>query len=334
MSTLGGTALTLLDLAKSMDPDGKMARIVEILTQTNEMLEDMTFIPCNDGTAHQTTIRTGLPAGTWRQYNQGVQPEKGTLAQVKATTGMLHSNSVIDADLARRGGDVNGARANEAVAHIAGLSQTMATAIIYADERVTPSQITGLQAHYSTMVAATAASAQNVIDGGGSGSDNSSIYIVGWGPNTITGLVPQGSKVGLTHEDDGEVDIIDGLAITGASYRAYRERFKFHTGICVRDWRYGVRICNIDMSNLVAQSSAADLVNLLIRGLEHMQDLTMGRCAIYMNRTVREFLRIMINTGSKYMLTYDNIAGKRVMAFDGVPVRRCDALLSTEATVV
>ncbi len=333
MSTLGGTALTLLDLAKQMDPDGKMAKIIEVLTQTNEMLDDMTFMPCNDGTSHQTTIRTGLPAGTWRRYNAGVAPEKGVTAQVKATTGMLHSNSIIDADLARRGGDVNGARARQAVAHIAGLSRTMADAMIYGDERVAGNEITGLAAHYSTGDTTIAASAENCLDGGGSGSDNSSIYIVGWGSETISGLVPQGSTVGLEHADDGEVDVADSSGIAGATFRAFRHRFKWHTGLCVSDWRYGVRIANIDMSALVALSGNADLVQLLVMGLEHMADLNMGRVAIYMNRTVREFLRLLQLAGSANQTTFDTVAGKRVMMFDGVPVRRCDALLNNEDAV-
>jgi hypothetical protein len=32
-------------------------------------------------------------------------------------------------------------------------------------------------------------------------------------------------------------------------------------------------------------------------------------------------------------LTYETVAGKRVVAFDGIPVKRCDSILLTEALV-
>lgn len=333
MSTLAGTALTLVDIAKQMDPNGAVAHIVEILTQTNEILEDMTFIECNDGSKHETTIRTGLPASAWIGYNEGTSATKGTTAQIVATTGHLSSKSQIDKRLAEKGGmdKVKGVRANEAVAHIAGMSQDMATAVLYEDERTNPKRITGLAAHYSTVSTATALSAENVIDGGGTGSDNTSIWLVCWGPSTVTGLIPQGSKVGLVHEDDGIVDVVDSTGIAGSTYKAYRDNFTWDTGLCVRDWRYAARICNIDVSNLVALSSNADLVTMMIKLEERIQNLGMGKCGIYMNRTVREMLRILALTRSLYQLSFDTVAGKRLLMWNGIPIRRVDSILNTEA---
>jgi hypothetical protein len=41
----------------------------------------------------------------------------------------------------------------------------------------------------------------------------------------------------------------------------------------------------------------------------------------------------MISQVSNSTLTMEQIGGKQVMAFAGIPVRRCDALLNTEAAV-
>ncbi len=45
MATLSIRNPTLLDLAQAQDPNGKIAIIIEILKQTNEILEDMEVCP-------------------------------------------------------------------------------------------------------------------------------------------------------------------------------------------------------------------------------------------------------------------------------------------------
>jgi hypothetical protein len=333
MSTIGGTALTLLDIMKLKDPSGKNAKIVEILMQENGLLDDMTWIECNDGDSHETTIRTGLPSGTWRRYNEGVQPTKGTTAQVRAQTGQLEDVSTVDRDLAEKGGQgaVAGVRASEAVAHIEGLSQQMATAVLYEDERTNPGRITGLAAHYASVSTATAASATNVIDAGGTGSDNSSIWFVGWGPEAITGLFPQGSEAGLRHEDEGIVDVQDATGIAGATFRAYRDRFRWKCGVCVRDWRKASRVCNIDISNLRAESSNADLIKKMIMA-EEVLAKGAANYAVYMNRTLRTWLRIQALAKATSQVTFETVAGKPVMVWgERFPIRTTDALLNTES---
>lgn len=330
MSTLGGTAMTLVDILKLEDPDGKVAKIVEILMQENGLLDDMTWMQCNDGDSHQTTIRTGLPSGTWRRYNEGVAPTKGTTAQVRAQTGQLESVSVVDRDLAEKGGNKEAVRASAAVAHIQGLSQQMATAVLYEDERTNPGRITGLAAHYSSVSTATAASAQNVIDAGGTGSDNASAWFVGWGPDAISGLFPVGAAAGLKHEDEGLVDVADSTGVAGATFRAFRDRFTWKCGVVVRDWTKASRVCNIDISNLRAESSNADLVKKLIMAEEV---LTKGaaRYALYMNRTLRTWLRIQALAKALYQVTFETVGGKPVMMWNGIPIRTNDALINTEA---
>ena len=82
MATLSVQNPTLMDLAKATDPDGGIADIVEILNETNEVLDDMTWIEGNLTTGNRTSIRTGLPTPTWRKMYGGVQPDKGSQAQV------------------------------------------------------------------------------------------------------------------------------------------------------------------------------------------------------------------------------------------------------------
>lgn len=336
MTTLGGTALTLADIVKQQDPNGKPAKIVEIMEQEHGLLQVLTWMPCNDGNSHQGTIRTGLPAGAWRRYNRGTAPSHGTNAQVRAQTAKREQVSAVDRDLAEKGGKGNApaVRANEAVAHIQALGNDVATALLYNDERTEPDGPTGIMAHYASITEATAASAENVIDGGGSDvADSTSILLVGVGPNAISGLYGEGQVAGLVNEDDGVVDIIDATGIAGATYKGYRERFSQQVGLFVADWTCAGRIANIDVSAIVADSGDADLIKLMIQLSERVRRRG-AKYAWLMNRKVRSHLRLQKLDRGQYGLTQETVEGKPVTMFDGLPVLIEDAILNTEGRAV
>jgi hypothetical protein len=63
-------------------------------------------------------------------------------------------------------------------------------------------------------------------------------------------------------------------------------------------------------------------------------EVNLGRPVIYCNKTVRTWLRIMMNEKSNVHLSLDEVAGKKVLSFDGIPVKRCDKILNTESRIV
>ena len=331
MSTLSTGALTLADWAKRLDPDGKVPTIVELLSQTNEILTDMLWIEGNLPTGHRTTVRTGLPSVAWRLLNQGVTPSKSTTAQVDEQCGMLEAWSEVDVDLAKLNGNVEAFRLSEARAFIEAMNQEMASTLFHGNSGLDPEEFLGLSPRYSAISGATNAS--NVISGGGAASDNCSIWLVVWGEQSCAGIFPKGSKAGLEHDDYGEVTVELTAGIAGSRMRAFQERWQWKSGIALKDWRHVVRICNIDVSNLVAKSSAADLTELMIRALYRIPSLKLGRPAFYMNRTCYEYLDIQGRHDEAYTLTKETIDGVERKTFRGVPVNRCDQLLETEGTV-
>ena len=331
MATLASINPTLMDLAKRSDPDGRIATIVEILNETNEVLDDMTWIEGNLLTGHRTTVRSGIPAPTWRRLYGGVQPTKSTTVQITDNTGMLEAYAEVDKALADLNGNTAEFRLSEDVAHIEGISQDIAQNLFFGNETITPEKFTGLAPRFN---ATSAENGQNILLGGGAGSDNASVWLVVWGPNTCHGIVPKGSTAGLQMEDKGQVTIedVDG---NGGRMEAYRTHYRFDAGLTVRDWRFIVRIANIDKSALTKDASAgADLIDLMTQALERVQNLTSGRPVFYCNRTVKSFLRRQIvNKVVGSTLTMEQVAGKHVMTFDGVPVRRVDKLAADEATI-
>lgn len=329
MATIGNNNPTLLDVASRSGSDGKIQAIAELLNETNEILDDATFIECNDGTGHKTTIRSGLPDVTWRKLNYGVQPSKSQTVQVKDSCGMLESYAEVDKDLADLNGNTSEFRMSEDRAFLEAMNQSFSDTLFYGDTTLNPERFMGLAPRFSDT---SAENGDNIILGGGSGADNTSIYLVVWGPSTVHGLYPKGSKAGLHHEDKGQVTLEDAA---GGKYEGYRTHYKFNPGLTVRDWRYVVRIPNIDISDLTsdASGSSADIIDLMVQALEKIPNLGMGRAVFYGNRTISSFLRRQITNKSNVNLSMGEVAGKKVMQFDDVPFRRCDSILNSEALV-
>lgn len=343
MAVLSG-ALTLADWASRVDDNHKIATIVELLSQTNEILADMLFVEANGVVSHKTTVRTGLPSATWRLLNYGVPTSKSTTAPITDTIGNLEAESQIDRDLARLNGNTAAFRLSESMAFIQSMNETMATTVIYGNGALNPERFTGLSPRYSLL---SAPSGGNVLDAGGTGSDNTSIWLVNWGANTTHGITPKGWPTGLNHEDKGEWRVYDA---NNNPYWAYVDHYKWSIGLTVRDWRYNARIANIDVSDL-AGGSAANLINLLVR-LMHKVPTTngltapvttsdasgisgvMGRSAIYCNRTILSYLDMQAMNKTNVWLALGQHDGRAVTTFRGVPIRACDAILNTEARVV
>lgn len=347
MATLGATALTYADWAKRVDDNYRIASIIELLSQTNEILEDLLVMEGNLPTGHKTTVRTGLPQATWRLLNQGVPNAKSTTAQIIDTVGNLETYAVIDKDIADLNGNTPEFRLSEVKAFLEGMSQQVSTTLFYGNQGVNPERFTGFSPRYSTVTASAAATAANVLDAGGTGSTNTSLWVVTWGTDTTHGIFPKGKITGLQHRDMGEWPVADAA---GNTYQAYRDHFKWEIGLCVRDWRYNARVANIDVS-LLTGVSAANLINLVVRALYRLPTApvgatgiqtsdtpsitgNMGRVVIYCNRIIRTYFDLQAMNKTNVLLRIEEFHGKSVTTFRGVPIRTCDALLNNEARVV
>ena len=329
MALLSVTNPTMADVAKRLDPDGKIDTIVELLEATNEIVTDMTAIEGNLPTGNRTTIRTGIPLATFRRMYGGVQPARSTTAQVTDNCGMLEAYAEIDKALADLNGNTAAFRMSEDSAHIEGMSQVMASTVFYGNEGVTPEAFTGLSPRFNSL---SAQNADNIINAAGSGADNTSIWLCVWGPNTGFGIYPKGSKGGLSMEDKGQVTIenVDGA---GGRMEGYRTHYRWDLGLTIRDWRYFVRIANIDVSDMNTLANTKNLITWMVMASERIPSFGKGRAAFYVNRTIREKLRLGILERVSNNLSWETVAGKRVMTFDDIPVRRTDALINAEAVV-
>ena len=338
MATLGNSYLTLADAMKRTEDGKTIATVIEILSQNNPMLDDMVAVECNQGTKHRHTVRTGLPSVTWGGLYKGIDQSKSRTAQVDDTTGFAEALSTIDTRLLDMApGNEAQLRMSEAVPFYEAFNQEMASGLFYHDTASSPEKFKGLAARYNALANA------NVIDGGGQGSDNTSIWFVTWGENYTCTLYPSGSKAGIDRQDKGEQRILDA---DGKPFYAKEELFRWHLGVGVKDWRFNVRIANIDVSEVAAGN--VDLFALMRAAYWKLPNTVADRegkgaagpkkMAIYANRDILEALDAQSSnqgggSDNYTRLKQGEIEGKIVDTYRGIPTRNTDALLNTEALV-
>lgn len=336
MATIGGTVFTLSDFAQRLDPDGSIPDIAELLNEKNEVLNDMLWVEGNLPTGMRTTQRTGLPNVQFRQLNTGVTPSKSTVGQLDDACCILEGWSVIDEKLAQLNGNVNALRLSEAKPFLEAMNQQFVQTLFYGNTAVNAERFLGFSPRYGAISGAT--NAQNILNGGGSGSTNASIWLAGWGEDTLCGIFPKGTKAGLTHEDYGLQTVQTAAAgsqvgMTSGFMRAYQDRFVWEPGLALRDWRYCVRIANLSVTALTTNVSPPNIVTLMSRSLDRIPSLKGCMPVFYMNRTLYSFLRLQGLTNSTNAVTVQPALNQFENGFEGVPIRRVDQLLNTETAI-
>lgn len=344
-----GSSLSLLDLTSRMDGAQKQAYIAELLSQSNALVRDMPFIEGSEIFGHQFVFRNSIPAGSWRYLNRGTPYGKSTTGKSTIDMGSLTGYSQIDKLLAVGSGNVAEFRKNEDVAFVEGMGQTVEQTAWYGNTATNPAEFMGFSTFYNTVTVGTAQNAQNVIDGGGTGSDNASMWLVCWGPRTVTGVYPRGSRAGLNSDD--LADTRPAYDSVGNPYEAWTTYFEHNLGLCPMDWRQVVRICNIDVTNAgLAGPSALDLFVAMSQMV--MQPPALGKGisgitetdapndpmpsispVIYTNRTVRFWMDVQGMRDVNVLNTQKDAAGRVQDDFRGVPVRISDQLINAEARV-
>jgi hypothetical protein len=345
---------TLLDIGRETDPDGKVADMAALLSQCNEMIDDMPMVEANGLTSHVTTVRTSLPKGTYIRYYQPTPYSKSTAAQLEFGMSLLRDYSQVDKELCRLGGQEGTRREKEDISHMEGLSQQQSTTLLYGNQFTTPEQFTGWSLFFNTVSQATAQNAVNVFDCGGTGSSNASLWITGWGDDSAYGIYPKGSKGGLVFENRG--DTVPGFATlpdgTLGRFEAFTSLFQWQLGLVVEDWRYTVRLCNIDTTTAgLLGPTPPDLFAILARAIVRLP--TAGRTVsgitksdaqdkmspavrlkMYCDRTVRASLDVQAIRDKNVLLSPTDYAGRPIVNWRNIPIGVQDSMLNTEARVV
>lgn len=340
--------IVLQDLKEMQDEKGKIITdIVDILAEKNELLQDMRFRAANKGTdRYWTNVTTSFPKSWWMRYNRGIPASKATYASIEETCGVLGARSEIDARMAEEQDNGRAFRLMQDRAHIQQMSQDMTEYLFYGQKSITPEGFDGFMPRYNTLNTAEVTS-KNVIDCGGTGNHLASIWLICWGDG-VFGFHPNNIPAGITVKDYGAVPMQDP---DGNTIFKYLTEFRWGMGLVITDWRCVVRLCNIDVDNLMSGIGIGDPdvqkagnMNLLIR-LQQAVGLINGvrsagdRLGFYMNADVLNGLNILsARTNSnvvRVQQSFNDYGNSNDMgSFAGIPLRRVDRLKSTEDKVV
>lgn len=348
MPTVNAQYMTLADYAPAEGRNGAILPIVEMLSQVNPIIDHAPSIACNLGLEHKSVVRTGLPTGTWTALYEGIDQEKALQREVTDRCARLEGLATVDTRLLRLAKDAAQVRLNQAAAFLEGMSQTATTALLYSDLS-NPRKFLGLMPRFSST---SAENGNQVVLGGGSGSDNCSVLMITWGertchlihPETIpeTGKSTTGeiaNAAGIMRENMGRQRVLDS---DGKPYYVEEDHFEIHLGLCVKDWRGIVRAPNIDVSNLAA--GTVDCIGIL-RSMFYRSkfrapaggggNMIGGRTCIYAPREFIEAYDEDIADKSNVQLTIEQAGGSyaAASAFRGIPIYELDSLITAEALV-
>ncbi len=345
MATITPGVFTYSEWAIRRDASGNISPLVNLKSQENAIIADMMAAECTAGNAFEFTQVTGLPSPTRRSYNQGVTPGLATAGKQVQTAIEYADVSSIDESLAQLGGQLAAQREQEDFLHMQGLTQQVASDLFYSNNTTDPTAFTGFANIYNTVSTSVSQIANNVIDCGGTGSTNASMWLISWGPKQIHTIFPQGSVAGLQHIDRGLQPTSDAA---GKTYYAYTTWLKWNIGLAIHDWRYAVRACNIDVT-LFGGGSAPDLISILnamcykppvmpsgVAPVQTSDDprVVMGRSAIYVNRTIGLALDLQAQNKANLLLRMEEWAGRPTLTYRGIPIRVVDKLTNAETRVV
>lgn len=329
-----GSSMTLRDAAINFSGiSASQKTLINLLSQSNGLMERLPFRQGNLDTGERFRVVVGHPGVSYRSINEGIAPTRGTKNVITEHTSLFESVSEIDKELVDIAPDKSIYRLEESAAHIESIGNAVAAEVWYGNRAADPRGVFGLSERYSSL---NGMASPYIIDAGGTGSDNASMWILGLGDAGVHGIYPRNTKMGLEHDASGVIDLIDPE--NQGTYQGYRDRFKFRVGLALKDFRQCVRIANIDVNDLATAGTAADtsanLYQLMIRATNRLHNPNNVNVAIFMNRALKEAWEIQVTHLHTLALTIDQANGKVTTQFRGWPIIVDDNLLVTEERVV
>ena len=352
MQVNGNRVLTYVDFVKGLDPKGRfLDRCINLAVRANEMLDDITVVEGNNGSALETTFRTEVPKPVWTQFYSGIPSNKGSKAKLKVSCGQMGTKITIDKRmydkaLQKGKGYADALLGDEIENAQVGMKLEMGNALIYGLLADNPLGFNGLFKHYDRYgnddtddrnSAHYVLNAFGAAGGANAASESKlgSIALVGWGPNQITCFHPENHPSGgIEVSEKKEVQVTDPDMGGDATYAAYMQYMYWELGLAVRDFRCGGRICNIQRDDMMlGADKGAAYVELIDRLSQRVHEE--GRKAFYMDKLMWENICVIYSRLTRgNAITYANVEARKEKRLYGIPVRVQDCMKVNEEKVL
>ena len=316
-------------LKLSGDSDAQLqGRMLELQAQTNDIWRILHMQACNDGTGEKVAVRESLPTMAWRMINRGVKPTKTSSGTVRYTTGGIEDYSDVDErilKLYKDAGAKDAYRMTEIKGKQMAATNQMAQTIFYGDEKTNPAGFTGLSAHYNKIQGAKGLWKEQIVDAGGTGENLTSIWFIASSSETVYGIYPTGSTGGYHYQDNGRVKVEDG---EHGHFWAYEGQINWDMGIAIRDPRYVVRLCNVDVTKFDDAQFKLKLIDAFDRIYDNRYPIS-----VLCNRQAQTYLDQMAAQGTNAFTSAD-FYGQKITHYWGAPILRNDGITCKEKQIV
>ena len=336
MATIGNLAVTFNDLRKRQAPDGSIDHVIEVLKQTNPIMDDIKWMAGNLPTGNQTTLRTSLPEVYLRQINRGVPVSKSTTQQIVDVCCIIEAQSQIDVDLLALQKDPQAFRKSEDDAFVEAMSQKVAKMFFYGDAAKNADEFNGFSKRFGKLSDKKGDPGNQIIDAGGTKANAlSSAWLVGWGDRSVAGIYPEYGYAGLKFEDGGIDWVTDK---DGHRFKAAISSFKWKPGLAVMDYQMAAALRNIDTAALLGGTATAEdkekLFAKFIMAKNKIRNINGASFAWYVPDQVYTFLETFLQDKHNVYITQEQkMASIPSLRLLGIPVKKVDALTNTEAQV-
>lgn len=315
--------VTLADF-ESLTNDKPIRSLMHTIRDYTPIFDQAVIQAGNDGFGDRGKIITTYPEGQLRAFNEGWDTEKVHGSDVRYRAGMMRTRSEVDRDLynTRPAAERDAWRFRKDQGFMRGLARKVVKTMFYGSAAADPRGVDGLG---SIVTPANEAFADRIINGGGTtAAKQTDIWLVNWDAEACFCFYPQnGSQAGLRVENMGEHYAFDA---NGKRFLALITEFAWDLGVALYDPEKIVRIANIDTAKYSIQNNkgggAANLIDLMTQAIEMLPDDQTGRVTFYMNDAARSVLRRQIVNKDNVLLNMDEVAGRKVLTFAGVPVHK------------
>lgn len=322
--------LTFGEMVKRMTKD-EVRAIIELVAQENMMIASSMVKEGNETDGNTTVVRETQPTGTWTSMSEGVQPEASATREIWDAAGMLEGYSVIPMRYLDKSPNSAAAREQEITSFVQGFAENVEDKIFYGDRNLDPKQFFGLDQRFSLLGGETGG---QIIDGGGTGTDNTDIWFVCWGDAATSLFFGANGTAGMQVRNRG-IQTLDRYN-DGTLQECAVTYFGWEVGLMVEDYRSIARVANLDTSLVIAGTKTGQQI------VEDMIDAYFAipnrfrtkRKTIYCNRTIVAALTKGAQAQANNNLSMANWEGTEIVHFMGIPIIQSDSITGTGLRVI
>lgn len=323
---------SLADVFTQTDGKGNItSKVIELLAPACDLINDAYVGECNSKDSNVSIIRTSMPEPEFRAYYQGAAKTSSKTRKVVDTCGQLTDYSVVDKTLCDRQKNPGQFRLNEAKAHLMGFQKKIMKTMLYGDTKNSPLGFDGFARRYSKIDTKENSIGKQIIDGGATSGDCTSVFFITFGENDTKLLYPEGSKAGIIHQNLGEVTEKDE---NNKEYQAYKDYWEWTVGLAVGNYKSNARIANISVEKL--RSGEVDVESLLLDAyyaIDDDREKGSNNTFIYASKEFYKALHKKILNKTNVNLTYGDVGGKKILQFIDIPLRSCKEISMAESVV-